>query len=51
MRPIRASAIHALKMKTIDVLPLISRTFPLSEGVEAFNSRLRERHSESFLER
>jgi threonine dehydrogenase-like Zn-dependent dehydrogenase len=30
-------AIHALEMKTIDVLPLISRTFPLSEGVEAFN--------------
>ena len=30
-------AIHALKMKTVDVLPLISRTFPLSKGVEAFN--------------
>jgi len=30
-------AIHALETKTVDVLPLISRTFPLSEGVEAFN--------------
>lgn len=30
-------AIQALKVKTVDVLPLISRTFPLSEGVEAFN--------------
>jgi len=30
-------AIHALKVKAVDVLPLISRTFPLSEGVEAFN--------------
>ena len=30
-------AVHALETKSVDVLPLISRTFPLSEGVEAFN--------------
>src|SRR3990172_1780058 len=30
-------AIQALEMKTVDVIHLISRTFPLSEGVEAFN--------------
>jgi threonine dehydrogenase-like Zn-dependent dehydrogenase len=26
----------ALKMRSIDVRPLISKTFPLSEGIEAF---------------
>lgn len=31
-----APAIHALKMKSVDVHPLISRIFPLEEGVDAF---------------